>query len=328
MLSLPLSHLVCLSAIRLKVMKDLRSAEARSTGLAMAAEVIKRHTAQGSGSSSSAGVQLPLLDPVQDMNLRSKEVSRCVSRLEALESKLSAHPLWSDTSLLPRLIALQHKEALASAARAARKELKAAQGLVLHEDLKARMRVLRRLGYIDAEGLVTAKGRVAAELNVGHDELVLTELILGGAFADAPPDVLAALCSCFVWSERSEVPPNLRESLSAPLNALRKAAREVGTAAADAKLGVVVDDFVDRFRPEMMEVTSCWVRGQRFADLLSLQKDVFEGSLVRALRRTEELMGQVSVALRGVGDVDLAGRFDDARERMKRGVVFAASLYL
>jgi len=68
-LSLPLSHLVCLSAIRLKVMKDLRSAEARSTGLAMAAEVIKRHTAQGSGSSSSAGVQLPLLDPVQDMNV-------------------------------------------------------------------------------------------------------------------------------------------------------------------------------------------------------------------------------------------------------------------
>lgn len=41
---------------------------------------------------------------------------------------------------------------------------------------------------------------------------------------------------------------SLRESLSAPLNALRKAAREVGTAAADAKLGVVVDDFVDRFR--------------------------------------------------------------------------------
>lgn len=37
---------------------------------------------------------------------------------------------------------------------------------------------------------------------------------------------------------------------------------------------------------------------------------------------------QVSLALRGVGDVDLAGRFDDARERMKRGVVFAASLYL
>lgn len=58
-----------------------------------------------------------------------------------------------------------------------------------------------------AEGLVTAKGRLAAELNVGHDELVLTELILGGAFADLSPDALAALCSCFVWSERATVPP-------------------------------------------------------------------------------------------------------------------------
>lgn len=42
-----------------------------------------------------------------------------------------------------------------------------------------------------------------------------------------------------------------------------------------------------------MEATAAWVRGQRFADVINLQKDVFEGSLVRALRRTEELMGQV-----------------------------------
>jgi hypothetical protein len=50
-----------------------------------------------------------------------------VSRLEALEWKLCAHPLWADPLLLPRLVALQHKEAMAAAARAARKELKAAQ---------------------------------------------------------------------------------------------------------------------------------------------------------------------------------------------------------
>jgi superfamily II RNA helicase len=37
---------------------------------------------------------------------------------------------------------------------------------------------------------------------------------------------------------------------------------------------------------------------------------------------------QVVVALRGVGDVELAGRFEDTCQRMRRGVVFAASLYL
>jgi ATP-dependent RNA helicase DOB1 len=53
------------------------------------------------------------------------------------------------------------------------------------------------------EGLVTAKGRLSAELASGHDELVLAELLLGGAFADLSPDQLVALCSCFVWSEKS-----------------------------------------------------------------------------------------------------------------------------
>jgi superfamily II RNA helicase len=37
---------------------------------------------------------------------------------------------------------------------------------------------------------------------------------------------------------------------------------------------------------------------------------------------------QVSGALRGIGDNDLAGRFDDACTRIKRDIIFAASLYL
>jgi hypothetical protein len=65
-LTLPLEHVVCFSAIRLRIMKDLRAAEARSTMLAAAAEVIKRHAATGSSAGSS---QLPLLDPVQDMKV-------------------------------------------------------------------------------------------------------------------------------------------------------------------------------------------------------------------------------------------------------------------
>jgi superfamily II RNA helicase len=34
------------------------------------------------------------------------------------------------------------------------------------------------------------------------------------------------------------------------------------------------------------------------------------------------------VALAGVGDDALAARFNDARQRMRRGIVFVASLYL
>ena len=41
-----------------------------------------------------------------------------------------------------------------------RREAKAAQSLVMRDELKARRRVLRRLGYLTSDGLVTAKGAV------------------------------------------------------------------------------------------------------------------------------------------------------------------------
>lgn len=37
---------------------------------------------------------------------------------------------------------------------------------------------------------------------------------------------------------------------------------------------------------------------------------------------------QVSAALRGVGDSELAASFDEARAAIRRDVIFAASLYL
>ncbi len=53
-----------------------------------------------------------------------------------------------------------------------------------------------------------------------------------------------------------------------------------------------------------------------------------QGSLVRAMRRLEELLRQVAAALQVVGEQELAARFEKGANKLKRGVVFAASLYL
>lgn len=82
-----------------------------------------------------------------------------------------------------------------------------------------------------------------------------------------------------------------------------------------------------RPRPELMNAVDAWARGMRFSEVIKMA-EVFEGSLVRAVRRLEELMRQVGTALRGVGDTELAARFDEARAAIKRDVIFAASLYL
>jgi hypothetical protein len=78
--SLPLDHLAALSMVRLKVLKDLRSAAARSAAVTSAAEVLARYTAGTAGgskpgSSGSSSGPLPLLDPEQDLKVGSSSSS-------------------------------------------------------------------------------------------------------------------------------------------------------------------------------------------------------------------------------------------------------------
>jgi ATP-dependent RNA helicase DOB1 len=56
--------------------------------------------------------------------------------------------------------------------------------------------------------------------------------------------------------------------------------------------------------------------------------DAFEGSIIRMFRLLEELMRQMASACKSLGNEELEKKFLDGITSIKRGVVFAASLYL
>lgn len=64
--------------------------------------------------------------------------------------------------------------------------------LMFRAELKKRMRVLRRLGHVSAEGVMLQKGSVAAEVE-SVDELLITELIFEGLFNELEPAACCAL---------------------------------------------------------------------------------------------------------------------------------------
>ena len=49
---------------------------------------------------------------------------------------------------------------------------------------------------------------------------------------------------------------------------------------------------------------------------------------MRAVRRLEELLRQLVAALNSVGDAALAAKFEAGIEKIKRDIIFSASLYL
>lgn len=59
-----------------------------------------------------------------------------------------------------------------------------------------------------------------------------------------------------------------------------------------------------------------------------LGSDIFEGSIIRATRRLDELMQELTQAAKVIGDTDLAKRLEESNMTIRRDIMFAASLYI
>lgn len=88
-----------------------------------------------------------------------------------------------------------------------------------------------------------------------------------------------------------------------------------------------MEKFVNSFRSDIMEVVYSWTKGSKFYEIMELSP-VFEGSLIRAIRRLEELLQQLIVASKSIGEIEMESKFEEAVTKIKRDIVFAASLYL
>jgi ATP-dependent RNA helicase DOB1 len=76
-----------------------------------------------------------------------------------------------------------------------------------------------------------------------------------------------------------------------------------------------------------MDVVYAWCGGASFSEVCKLT-DVFEGTIIRCLRRLEELLRQMAAAAKSVGDAAHEAKFTAGCALLKRDIVFAASLYL
>ena len=159
------------------------------------------------------------------------------------------------------------------------------------------------------------------------DELLLTELIFGGLFNPLTPNQCCALMSAMVFEERSNEMPRLGEELSGPLRQMQDTARRIARVSREAKLDLDEETYVDRFKPNLMDVVNAWCNGATFLQICKMT-DVFEGSVIRCMRRLEEVLRQMCQAAKAIGNAELENKFSEAIRLIKRDIVFAASLYL
>eukprot|EP01023_Acetabularia_acetabulum_P048651 TRINITY_DN5151_c0_g1_i1.p1 TRINITY_DN5151_c0_g1~~TRINITY_DN5151_c0_g1_i1.p1 ORF type:complete len:355 (-),score=72.81 TRINITY_DN5151_c0_g1_i1:316-1221(-) len=269
---------------------------------------------------------LPLIDPINDMDIKDEEFKAVIAQIEDLEHQMINNPFHDCENDSTKLDLLRKRANLQAKADEIQAMMSKSQLDVFQEESKARKKVLRRLGYIDKDDIVTLKGRAACEIDTA-DELLSAELLLNGTFNGLDKHQLVALVSVLIPTEKSNEIIRLSKDLSKPLQALQNTARQIAEISNECGLEVDQEEYLESFKPSLMDIMHGYSIGKSFAEILQMT-DLFEGSIIRAARRLEELIGQLAKGAEVVGDKDLVEKFNEALSTIRRGIMFAASLYI
>ncbi|KAA3680951.1 ATP-dependent RNA helicase DOB1, partial [Paragonimus westermani] len=347
LVSVPLGCLAELSSVCMTVSNIVECASSKTDvlarKLAMQPSSVRRRLWEGiQRAKDKLGGKLPLLDPIKDMNNRDGRLKEYTQLVHVLESRVALNPLSKRTDADQLVDSYTRRVLILRDLTNIRRQLQNNDTLFHQDELYARKRLLRRLGFCSEGDIIAFKGRVACEISSG-DELMLTELLLDGLFSSLSPAQLAGVLSCFVV-ERSATkqPVDLRPDMVQALDTIQAKARFLARAAAECRIGAarthsdspsedsvqrnvpeagallnsragLLDDeqaYVDRFSGELMEVVRAWAEGVSFARLCELTS-VFEGSVIRCMRRLDELLRQMYDAAKVAGNVELENKFSE-----------------
>ncbi len=243
--TISLEHIERVSAVRIFTPKAVHSPEARKK-VAMAVKEVKKRFPDG----------VPLLDPIKDLKIRDENFTTMMQRADALSKRLAAHKLATEFPQEDRIRLVQAYEKqmdLKERARLLKDEARSFQTMAMKDDLKKMKRVLKKLGHVDANGVIQTKGRTACEINTA-DELVVTELIFTGVFKSLTVEQSVALLSTMTFGEPvndDEPTKGLQSFLLNPFHKLQEIAKTVAQMQISCNLDVDEEEFLNRFNPAM-----------------------------------------------------------------------------
>ena len=86
--------------------------------------------------------------------------------------------------------------------------------------------------------------------------------------------------------------------------------------------------YIDSFNDNYMMPMYKWISGVEFNKLIREYITLYEGNLIRIIRRIEEFTKNFEASVEHVGDNNLKQKLEEMQVKIKRGLPFASSLYL
>ena len=283
---------------------------------------------------------LPLLDP-SDMKIPASEFEALKLKKDELTVSRDNNEIYRrmqvaeevrsemDKIVISYFDLFKERVGVFQSLKASEAALEKHNSLVLREELRSMKRVLRRLEFVDKDEVVLEKGKLGCEIS-SCDELLLTEMVFQNVFEGLTGEQIISLCSCLILDEKSDDTslPADEPALVQAYEKTRAIAQELADAMVECKVpNFDSKEYLEKLKPQMMTVVLAWLDGRSFVDIMKMT-ELFEGSVVRVMRRLEELVRELCLAAKSIGHKELEDKLVEARKKLRRGIIFSASLYL
>jgi len=295
-------------------------------------------------------INYKFMDPIKDMKINDQNFIQNNANIEKINSELkniektflNSYGKIIDLSenlekILNNDIIVSYKQKLSlrTQIKYLINELNVLNRLVLNEELINMKKVLMRLNYLDKNNLVTFKGQVACYITSG-DTIILTEMLFNGFLNRMQENDIGVILSCFVGGEGATFKKDKQiveedGHLMKLYSDLKKVIESVVDIYIEYKINIKdKESYIKLFRYDMMKSILYWINGEKtFAEICDDKiSDIYEGSLVRTIRRLDELIKELILCVDLIGNNNLKEKLENISKKIKRGIPFTASLYL
>ena len=296
-------------------------------------------------------INYKIMDPIKDLKISDKKYIENNNKIEKLNSELKeiektflntfgkiinfSDNLENILSKNEFILSYKKKLILRNEIKYSINELNSLNRLVLNEELIIMKKVLTRLNYLDKNNLVTFKGQVACCISSG-DTIILTEIIFNGFLNNMNENDIGVILSCFVGGEGAIFKKDKQiveedKHLMKLYNELKKEIEAVVDIYIEYKINIKdKEKYIKMFRYDFMKNILYWINGDKtFGEICDEKNsEIYGGSMVRCIRRLDELLKELILCADMIGNSQLKEKFENISKKIRRGIPFSASLYL
>ena len=296
-------------------------------------------------------INYKIMDPIKDLKISDKKYIENNNKIEKLNSELKeiektflntfgkiinfSDNLENILSKNEFILSYKKKLILRNEIKYSINELNSLNRLVLNEELIVMKKVLTRLNYLDKNNLVTFKGQVACCISSG-DTIILTEIIFNGFLNNMNENDIGVILSCFVGGEGAIFKKDKQiveedKHLMKLYNELKKEIEAVVDIYIEYKINIKdKEKYIKMFRYDFMKNILYWINNEKtFGEICDEKNsEIYGGSMVRCIRRLDELLKELILCADMIGNSQLKEKFENISKKIRRGIPFSASLYL